>query len=608
MKASFDLVLMVLCLMVSAKMASANTFYLAPDGNDLSGTGKTDNPWFSLNRAWQAVSAGDTVFMRGGIYYYQKQVLSGKNGNAGNLIKIWAYPEEKPIIKKAGKYANTVWPRSIIRVSADYIHFMGLEICYNSQENHEAYYGLINLNGNNNIYELLDIHHNGWTGLGIEYNSTGNLILNCDIHHNSDPLSLDKYGNADGVAFSYIPKGSVNTIRGCRIWWNTDDGIDTYGSDGKLVIDSCWIWHNGYIPDSFNPAGNGVGFKLGKTTCDLGNSVLINISNCIAYKNRTCGFHQNGACAVISLTNNTAYSNGAEGFWFGSFNKAHILKNNISYKNKSSCSLTRYAIIEKNTFLGNCALNPEITVSDTDFQNLDPEQLNYLRTQEGRLPDIEFLHLSINSDLIDKGIDTGDYFYGKAPDVGAFEKTSSEININNKPVVNISPTDKSSIYTAPAIVTLEINAYDPDGTISKVEIFNGNIKIGEISEEPYFFTLKDLEKGSYSLYAIATDNLKSRSASPKFEFCVTGDNDDKEYFKIYPNPTNGVFSINLSVSDEFSFYTMFIVDYTGKTIYEKTILPDINIQEFDISFLSPGTYILLLKSKLIITTHKIIKV
>ena len=79
---------------------SGATYYVSPAGND-SNPGSISQPFFTLNKAWSVVSAGDIVYMRGGNYSYTStQNLSGKNGTSGNLIKIWAYPGETPIIKK----------------------------------------------------------------------------------------------------------------------------------------------------------------------------------------------------------------------------------------------------------------------------------------------------------------------------------------------------------------------------------------------------------------------------------------------------------------------------------------------------------------------------
>lgn len=587
-------------------VVSATRYYVAPDGNDISGKGSIDNPWFTLNRAWMNVSIGDTIYMRGGTYYYTKQVLTGKNGTESNRIKIWAFPNETPVIKKYGSYAGTYWPRSIIQVSGNYIHVRGLEICYNEQEDTEGYVGLINLNGNYNIYELLNIHHNGG-GLGIEYNSTGNLILNCDIHHNADPLSSDKYGNADGIGLSHIPAGLINTVRGCRLWWNSDDGIDPYGCDSKLEIDNCWSWYNGYIPDTFEKGGDGNGFKFGKTASDWGNTIAMTTTNCIAYKNRTAGFHQNEANTPLVLYNNTAYFNGAQGFWFGSFNRSHILQNNISYHNASYCYLTSSSIVSNNTFLISNTANPAISVTDADFISLDGMQLTRPRKADGSLPDIEFLHLESGSDLIDAGADVGKPYYGKAPDIGAFEIPVGEFHLNEPPVVSISSPTKGVTFTSPATVTIDVEASDPDGSISKVELFNGTKKLDERTFSPFSFTLKDLPEGSYSLTAVATDNLKAGAISSTLDLKVISNNEDMEFFNLYPNPNEGRFTINFTSPLVAENYTVTIFNLIGRTVYREELSKDDDSKQFDLSHLYPGTYIVTISSNKILLTQKFIK-
>ncbi len=592
----------------SSYILSANTYYVSPVGNDLTGTGSINSPWFTLNRAWKLIATGDTIYMRGGTYNYGKQELIGKNGSPEDLIRIFAYPGETPVLKKYGKFAGNYWPRAILRISGNYIHIKGLEICYNTQENNDAYYGLIIYNGNNNICESLNVHHNGGTGISIENNSNDNLILNCDTHHNSDPLSTIKYGNADGIGLSHVPAGMTNRVRGCRFWWNSDDGIDPFGSDSRLIIDNCWSWYNGYIPDTFLIAGDGNGFKLGKSASDMGNIILISVSRCVSYKNRTAGFHQNNLRASVELFNNTAYLNGTVGFWLNDNNKPHVIKNNISYKNESYCYLTAESELLSNTFFINNKINPEYSVDDTDFQSLDGIQLDEQRKSDGSLPDLEFMHLSPESDLIDKGVDTKLPFSGKAPDIGSFEVINGELDINMSPIISISSSTKGESLIAPATFSIEIEAMDPDGTIGKIELFNGPVKLVELTSLPYSFTLKDLPAGSYSIKAVATDNLKNSVVSETLEFRVNSNNDYREDFSLHPNPNNGCFSIDYSVPGEAGDFTMFVMNMTGKTVYKKDLLKNASNHQFDLSFLTPGTYILLIKNNLILATQKLIKV
>ena len=84
--------LILLFLYVSLTLSGA-TYYIAPNGND-SNPGTLTQPFFTLNKAWTVVAAGDIIYMRGGTYNYGTVMnsLSGKSGTSGNTIKVWAYP------------------------------------------------------------------------------------------------------------------------------------------------------------------------------------------------------------------------------------------------------------------------------------------------------------------------------------------------------------------------------------------------------------------------------------------------------------------------------------------------------------------------------------
>jgi hypothetical protein len=130
----------------------------------------------------------------------------------------------------------------------------------------------------------------------------------------------------------------------------------------------------------------------------------------------------------VVLYNNIAYANGAQGFWFGgwstepySYNINHTLVNNIEYKNRYKSYLTTGSNLITNTFLVNGNNNTNYFVTDTDFVSLDSSQLARPRKADGSLPDITFLHLRSDSDLIDGGTDIGLPYYGGAPDLGVFE-------------------------------------------------------------------------------------------------------------------------------------------------------------------------------------------
>lgn len=580
------------------------TYYLSPVGND-NYSGTIQQPCFSLNKIWNNLSAGDTVYLRGGTYRYTStQFLTDKSGVADNLINIWSYPGEIPIISKSELFTYK-WASGIC-FTGDYFHWRGIEITGFAQESASIYVGLRVTNANQNIFEQINSHHNGH-GCVITGQSGNNLVLNSDFHHNQDPMTTPKYEHADGLEICEIPKGLTNTVKGCRFWWNSDDGLDLWKNDGILEIDGCWSWNNGYVPDTNTPAGNGNGFKLGITTIDYGTKVLRVLRNCVAFKNRSRGFDQNNALCSMELYNNTAYHNGTNGYVFNYEEIFCKVKNCISYKNAFMPGISKTSIVEKNSFSDNNITTQDNLLSDDDFNSLDGSQLTRARKADGSLPDIDFLNLKSGSDLIDAGVDVGLPYYGKAPEIGAFEVVVEDFHLNKLPVVTISFPVKGTSFESPATITVDVNATDPDGSITKVELFNEGIKLGEMTVSPYSFTIKDLPAGSYALKAVATDNMKASSTSSSLDLTVIPLIEVRDYFNLYPNPNDGRFSIAFTTLLEADIFTITVVDLIGKTVYREELSKDESTRQFDLSHLKNGIYILMISANQILLTQKFIK-
>ncbi len=599
-------VLCVVLLILTGSVSFGRTYYLSPEGSD-SNPGTVTQPFFTLNKAWTVIVAGDTVYLRGGTYkYISTQYLINKKGTTTNTIKIWAFPGEIPVITRdATNGFKDIW-QSGICFTGDYFHWKGLEITGYTQLDSKVYTGFRISDSNYNTFEKINSHHNGH-GCTISGKSNGNLVLNCDFHFNQDPLTVPKYEDADGLEICYIPPGMTNSIRGCRFWWNADDGLDLWENDGTVLIDSCWSWNNGYIPGTFTPAGNGNGFKLGITTMNHGTKVLRSIKNCLAYNNRARGFDQNKALCSVVLNNNTAYKNGTSGFVFDYGGIIAVVKNSISYRNEIAPSLNGAAITTANSFRDNEYMPAPSSISDNDFLSLDGTQIEAPRKDDGNLPEMEFMHLAAGSVLIDSGVDVGLPFWGTAPDLGAFEMPDGSVRQNKLPVVSISFPSKGASYIPPATVDINIEASDPDGTIIKVELYNGSKKVAESTAAPYSFTLKDLSAGTYNFKAIATDDLKASSVSSTLEVSVVVHNEKREYFNLYPNPNDGRFTVDFSTLAESGSFILSVINFIGKTVYREEISSDEVSKHFDLSHLNSGIYVITISAGQILLTQKFIK-
>lgn len=78
---------------------------------------------------------------------------------------------------------------------------------------------------------------------------------------------------------------------------------------------------------------------------------------------------------------------------------------------------------------------------------------------------------------------------------------------NQAPNVTLTGPTNGATYTAPATVNLMATASDADGSVSKVEFYNGATKLGEDLSAPYTFTWNNVAAGTYSLSARVTDNV-----------------------------------------------------------------------------------------------------
>ena len=62
-------------------------------------------------------------------------------------------------------------------------------------------------------------------------------------------------------------------------------------------------------------------------------------------------------------------------------------------------------------------------------------------------------------------------------------------------------------------MNLAATASDPDGSVAKVEFFNGAAKLGEDTTAPYSYSWSGVAAGGYTLTARATDNLGASTTS-----------------------------------------------------------------------------------------------
>ncbi|MEY3898745.1 MAG: hypothetical protein RLZZ214_4267 [Verrucomicrobiota bacterium] len=397
--------------------ATAAVHFVAPDGDDAA-DGSIGKPLASLHEANDRAMPGDNVFLRGGSYRLPAGQTIGitinKSGKQGKPITFSAYRDEVPVFDGSalagdGRLCGLL-------VTGSWLHFKGLELC-NVPAPRGTSYGMWIKGAERIIVEQLNLHHNGGPGLFIDGGRGGHLVVNCDSHNNYDPNSGTGPGqNADGFGCHYQREGPSTLFRGCRAWWNSDDGFDWFKQEVPVITENCWAMGSGYTPEgaAFAKNGNGAGFKMGNTFTGVRHV----IRNCISIRNKAQGFYANHSHGGSDWLNNTAFANHGAAFDMLSDvelagNRIHKLRNNLADPSKIrnlGASDTR-----------NNSWDLKITPEDEDFISVMTEDFLKPRQADGQLPATDFLRFRNNGRLTDKGVDVGLPFKGSAPDLGAQE-------------------------------------------------------------------------------------------------------------------------------------------------------------------------------------------
>jgi len=413
-----------------------STYFIAPNGTD-NNTGTLESPFATLAKANEMVSAGDTIYLRGGTYKppVDKITYLTKSGTADAPIRLFAYQNERPVIDGSDwtRRSTNSGGKMLIQQEGDYWHVKGIEMTGSPRQAYVA----TSVKGS--IYENLNLHDNDNTGLSLTGEGTeNNLISGGDFYRNYDPIKQGQ--DADGIAIK-AGSGKGNVIRGARTYHNSDDGIDLYEFTDNVTIENTWSYGNGVdrwnVGDSFD--GDGAGFRLATEKPPFSKQANLShlIRNNLAWDNATRGFNYNGSEGKLRIYNNTSYNNGVS----YAFNRGnHTLRNNIAVG--GDLQVEPQAGVDD----ANNSWTLDVSADVQDFVSVDASKAEGARKADGSLPDTDFLKLKSDSDLIDAGTDIGINFVGTAPDLGAFESSSSEPPTSPPSTPTEPPTESGTVF------------------------------------------------------------------------------------------------------------------------------------------------------------------
>lgn len=367
---------------VDAPEAVEADIFVALHGSD-DASGSMTEPFATIQRAVDEVGPGDTILLRGGVYYLSDPLRLREGGTESATIVMASYPGERAILDGS----RMVDAKPIVKLTSSYWHLRDLEL------REGRYFGMYLEHATHNLIERVESHHNGHSGFHLAIEASFNTILDSDSHHNYDPASGGQH--ADGFAIKHTTARD-NLLLRTRAWNNSDDGYDLLDSPPQR-IDQSVAFRNGLQDDGTPyPNGNGNGFKLG-----IGEGRYVSggghyVTRSVAWENETWGFNSNNGTVPITLHNNTGWNNGWYDFFF---NKGeHVLVNNLAFGGKVWTSSE--VVTEANSWT--------LGITDPQFSSTLPSS-----------PD--FLLLSSGSDAIDEGATLGLPFDGAAPDLGAYE-------------------------------------------------------------------------------------------------------------------------------------------------------------------------------------------
>ena len=173
----------MLVVALSAVSLCGQTYFVSPGGVD-GNPGSAVQPWRTIARANQVLAAGDTVFIREGVYH---EVINPANsGTSGNEIVYKRFGTDDVVIDGPG---NTL---EIVVLFSDFVVVEGLTI------RNQAYLTIL-----------------GVSAYWIRLEGNHLTIRNCRIIADGDPR--DVYWVQGAMSRGIVSAGSFNTVEGCFI-------------------------------------------------------------------------------------------------------------------------------------------------------------------------------------------------------------------------------------------------------------------------------------------------------------------------------------------------------------------------------------------------------
>jgi hypothetical protein len=297
------------CMLATALLASlpvhAATYYVATTGSN-SNPGTSSKPWRNVAYAVSKMVAGDTTYVRGGVYN-EGLIYFKRSGTQSAPIKLLNVPGQFPIIDCIDKSKNQmilISNGSGYKNRIGWITIEGFEIrdCSNAIKFYNLHDSIIRRNW---------IHHNLTSRSGIL--GAGGLRVVID---------RNRLNNIEGHAI-YI-NGTAITIMNNLIYNNRDFGIQLNGSAAydpakfagpEFAASNDWLIANNTFAYQRTMAGMTIwGSRCNNTR--VSNNIFYENSNAMSTSNANGIKFVSTSCTGIQIKNNLAYASGSGGTKF----------------------------------------------------------------------------------------------------------------------------------------------------------------------------------------------------------------------------------------------------------------------------------------------------
>ncbi len=512
-----QLLLFVCFLWATLSHAQTKTWYVSPTGDDAN-SGTQASPWKTIRAAVPKMDSGDTLVALAGNYV----------STTATDITFWDIKNSttgSPLIHTGGGVViNKVV--NIKGAGADVTIF--------------GKFGGSGSSSANNGGQFFEVQNGGSLTLM-------NLTLQ-DAGYDTNGTGAPTRGGAIMVAASTtgttVGTGNLKLIR-CNLLKNTAKvaGAIAFISSGTFTMEGCYLDGNKQFGGANTLGCAGIEIKGGTST--ITNCIFIAHNAQVSTAGATLGSVIHASEGTVSLIHNTfaktimnVAQTGTGTVRIINTARADKIINNLFYDNTfmdfwaaSTANIPSTAVVKGNVMATHTNLPSPTTDNNVNAANTGASAAIAANTTKtvASITKVTFVTNTgtavVGKGVVDASVPTLD-IQGIARNTAAPAVGATDVSPNVLPTVSITSPANNTSLQVPATLALKATASDTDGTITKVEFFNGSTLLGlaQLTSGSYDLTLTSLPAGTYTITALATDNSGGTRTSAAITVEIKGAN------------------------------------------------------------------------------------